>query len=126
MPMLTCHVLPHCLAGTHNGDVHSHVPNSSPWHTAYHGLVRAVVRVTGTAGRPAAERALLAKIDAHGPLSAAGQAGSSDSADAIVVEATLPGFAPARISIPVSTDAAAAGVMAAASATAGMPVNFFG
>ena len=79
------------------------------------------------AARPSAERALLATIDADGPLSAAGQkeAAAADPAP-IVVEATSPGFAPARVTIPVSTDASTAGVMAAASAAAGKPVNFFG
>lgn len=121
---------PGFVQGSHNGDPHCHEPNNAPWHSAYHGLVRAVVRVASVAGRPRDERVLLASIDAHGPMSAAAQLGAPSSRDAmdtspIVVEASTPGFAPARVSIPVSTDASVAGVMAVAQAGAGKPVNFF-
>ena len=37
-----------------------------------------------------------------------------------------PGFAPARVTIPTSADASAAGVLAAAAAAAGKAVDFFG
>ena len=43
----------------------------------------------------------------------------------IVVEVTAAGFAPARVTIPTSTDAAAASVVAVAEASAGKPVDFF-
>jgi len=111
------------IQGTHNGDVHSHLPNDSPTYPAYHGLVRAVVRVTSAAGRPAAERALLAKIDVRGPLAAAARAAADTTATPIVVEASSPGFAPARVTIPTSTDLAADGVMAVAAAGAGKSVR---
>ena len=115
--------LPCPALGTHNGDVHSHLPNDSPTYPAYHGLVRAVVRVTSAAGRPAAERALLAKIDVRGPLAAAARAAADTTATPIVVEASSPGFAPARVTIPTSTDLAADGVMAVAAAGAGKSVR---
>ena len=57
---------PGFVQGSHNGDPHCHEPNNAPWHSAYHGLVRGVIRVTGTSARPAAEPALLASIDVHG------------------------------------------------------------
>ena len=44
------------VQGAHNGDPRNHEPNDAPWHAAYHGLVRAVVRVTSTAGRDPRER----------------------------------------------------------------------
>ena len=73
--------------------------------------------------RAARERELLQQIDVHGPMAAGAE--QMDTADAIVVEASSPGFSPVRVSIPVSADSATAGVMAAAQASAGQPVNFF-
>jgi hypothetical protein len=117
---------PGVVQGTHNGDVHSHLPNDSPWYPAYHGLVRAVVRVTSVAGRPPAERALLSTIDVHGPCASSVTAESGNApADPIVVEASTPGFAPVRVSIPTSTDPKER-VLAVAEAAAGKPVDFFG
>ena len=120
------------VQGAHNGDPRNHEPNDAPWHAAYHGLVRAVVRVTSTAGRDPRERSLLAQIDARGPMAAAAAAGggggaaAAAAAEPIIVEATADGFAPARVSIPTSADASAAGVLAAAAAAAGKAVDFFG
>ena len=117
------------VQGTHNGDPHAHVPNNSPWHPAYHGLARAVVRVTSVAARSSMERAALARIDVHGPMAVGEQAEQVDQAtsatDPIVVEASAPGLAPARISIAVSTDASAHGILAVAVAAAGKQVDFF-
>ena len=58
------------VQGTHNGDAHARARNDAPSHAAYHGLVRAVVRVTSVAARPHAERAALARIDVGGPMAA--------------------------------------------------------
>ena len=44
----------------------------------------------------------------------------------IVVEASAPGFEPARITIATSTDADTHSVFASAAAAAGKPVDFFG
>ena len=111
------------VQGTHNGDPHaSRVPNSSPWHPAYHGLVRAVVRVTSVAARSSAERAALARVDIHGPMAAGEQA---EQMEPIVVEASAPGLAPARVAIAVSADAEADGILAVAVAAAGQQVDFF-
>jgi hypothetical protein len=118
---------PGVVQGSHNGDPHSHEDNSASWSTAYHGLVRAVIRVSSTAARSSRERELLSRIDVHGPMaSQAPPAASGDDDGPIVVEASSPGFSPVRVSIPVSIDASAAGVMAAAKAAAGKPVDFFG
>ena len=112
------------VQGTGNGDPHSQLSNADPTHPAYHGLVRAVVRVTSTAARGARERALLATIDARGPM--ASLATSGGAADPIVVEVRAPGFPLERLTIPTSLDAAADGVYAIAEAAAGKPVDFFG
>jgi len=110
------------VQGTHNGDPHCYEPNDAPWHSAYHGLVRAVVRVTSVAGRPAAERELLSRIDTGGPMA---DPRAQPRVEPIVVEASSPGFRPVTVSIPVSLDAAESGVMAVASAAAGKSVDFF-
>ena len=89
--------------------------------------MRAIVRVTSVAGRDAAERALLAQVDVRGPLAARAAPPLVEVADEpIVVEASTPGLPAARVSIPTSSDAATAGVLAAAAAAAGKPVDFFG
>jgi hypothetical protein len=108
------------IQGSHNGDPHNHVASSNPTNTAYHGLVRAVVRVTSVSARTAEERALLRRVDVHGPMAADAPLEALDSSD-IVVQATSPGFAPATISIPTS----GVDVMATATAAAGKPVDFF-
>ena len=113
---------PGYIQGTGNGDPHCHEPNNAPWHSAYHGLVRAVVRVSSAAGLSSHERGLLSQIDKSGLV----VDGSSDDINSapIVVEATAAGFAPARLSIPTSTDPAD-NVLAVAEAAAGKPVYFF-
>lgn len=113
------------IQGTHNGDPRCHEPNNVPWHSAYHGLVRAVVRVTSVAGRPAAERALLRSIDIHGVMQSGSDVVEGLTTQTIVVEASSDGFRSVRLSIPVSTDPSHAGVMLAASSSAGKPVYFF-
>ena len=111
------------IQGTGNGDPHCHEPINAPWNSAYHGLVRAVVRVTGTAGREAREKELLAAIDAEGPM-VPGSNFLSDQGP-IVVEASSEGFASVRVNIPTSTNKNAHSVYAAAAAAAGKPVDFF-
>ena len=56
-------------------------------------------------------------------LAAAARAAADTTATPIVVEASSPGFAPARVTIPTSTDLAADGVMAVAAAGAGKSVR---
>ena len=109
------------IQGTGNGDPHSHEATDAPWNTAYHGLVRCIVRVTGTSARK--DRALLASIDSEGPMNA--NAHELVASGPIVVEASSPGFAPVRVSIPTSTDEETHGVYASAAEAAGKPVDFF-
>ena len=56
------------MQGAGNGDPHCHEPNNAPWHSAYHGLVRGVIRVNSLSARSAYERALLARVDHDGPM----------------------------------------------------------
>ena len=113
------------IQGTANGDPHCHEPLNAPWNSAYHGLVRAVVRVTGTAARDEKEKALLGTIDHEGPMVANAPELSVGDDVPIVVEASSPGFAPVQIEIKTSTDSSAHSVYASAAAAAGKPVNFF-
>jgi len=114
---------PGVVQGTHNGDIHSQLSSSAPAHPAYHGLVRAVIRVTSVSARSPAERSLLQQIDVRGPMASDAEKASED-ADVIVVEASSPGFASATISIPVSSHPED-DVMAVAGTVAGTPVTFF-
>ena len=116
---------PGVVQGTGNGDPHCHEPNNAPWHTAYHGLVRGIIRVTSTAARSDYEAGILAEVDVHGPMSGTRTVAITDNAP-IVVEVSAAGFAPVQISIMTSTNAGADGVLAVAEAGAGKPVNFFG
>ena len=123
------------IQGTGNGDPKSYEPNNALWHTAYHGLVRAVIRVTSIAGLSSKEKELIQMIDI-GPSSFLYDGSSSttntmmmmiswDEMDDIVVEATSPGLESVQIQIPTSTDATTSSVLAVAATTAGQPVNFF-
>ena len=112
------------VQGSHNGDVHCHEPNNAPWHTANHGLVRGVIRVTSSAARDDLD--MISRVDrSHMPSDAVAlNDGWMDTAD-IVVEASSPGFDPVQVTIPTSTDPKDS-VMNVAHAGAGMPVDFMG
>ena len=99
------------VLGAHGGDPRAKLVETSPWHYAYHGLVRCVVRATSTAGREDLE--LLRAVD--------GTVAAADDGD-IVLEATAPGLAAARLTIPTSTDAADS-VLSVAAAAAGKSVD---
>jgi hypothetical protein len=90
---------PGAIQGAGNGDPHCHEPNSAPWHSAYHGLVRVVVRATSTAGRSLRERELLAGIDVRGPMAAANavRGVQAKAGEPIVIEASSPGFDPVQV-----------------------------
>lgn len=100
---------PGLIVGCGNGDPANHEPNQAPWHTSYHGLVRAIVRVTVDAATPVAVRARRLQIDVDagkGPRSSSilpvGQAPPSS----ITVSASAPGLPTATIAIPLSVDTA--------------------
>jgi hypothetical protein len=112
------------VQGTANGDPKSYQPHSAPWQTAFHGLVRAVVRITSIAALPRNEKKLLQIID--GPTTFANDRLSLTDREDIVIEASSPGFQPVRLSIPTSSKSSKASVLAVAEAGAGKPVDFFG
>lgn len=111
------------IQGTANGDPKSYQSHSSNSQTAYHGLVRAVVRVTSIAGLASRQKKLLEGV--HGfSLVEDGTMSLTEDAD-IVVEATSPGFKPVQLRIPTSTNASKASVLAVADVGAGKAVDFF-
>lgn len=112
---------PGAILGVGNGNPSSHEPNAATSRHAYHGLARAVVKVTsddvadGTDdndGSPWRQRARLrAWIDTDAsPAARPAQTGSAGvprrrgAVPDIVVAASAPGLGEGRITIPISTD----------------------
>jgi beta-galactosidase/beta-glucuronidase len=114
---------PAFVQGTGNGDPHAHEPNNAPWHSAYHGLVRGVIRVKSVAARDRSELDWMRAIDMDGPLKTTID-GVMLSTDDIVVEISSPGFQSVRITIPTSIDDDIDGVFASAEKYAGKEVVF--
>lgn len=111
------------IQGTANGDPKSYQAHTSTSQTAYHGLVRAVVRVTSVAGLKARQKELLQSV--HGTDSFGKIAPSLWDEDDIIIEAVAQGFKPVQLRIPTSTDESVASVLAVAGAGAGKKVDFF-
>lgn len=116
-----------------------------PWHSAYHGLVRAVVTVTEDSASPLWHRQRLQEVDMdHGAITRivtedddeATSTTTSHSSQSthtahgmhgedsvpIVIRASAPGLPDATIAIPTSNDASTASVLAVARASAGKAV----
>ena len=124
------------IAGVHNGDAASHEPQFTASRAAYHGLARAVVRVTADAASASVDE--LSLLASHielptmssnsGDGGGAGRAGAgagavmlgrrAAQAGPIVVTATSPGLASGTVQIPVSTDEKTHGVLAVAAEAA--------
>ena len=94
------------IIGTHSGDVRSHDANHIPARAAYHGKVRAIVRVTCDAGSPEWHRRRLREIDRdHSRLTRVIAPGDEATVEgSIMVEASSPGLRPGRAVIHVSRD----------------------
>ena len=110
------------IVGTNNGDPSSHEPNQVSWHSAFHGLVRAVVRVTEVNDGPSRHwhRSRLAQIDVEAGSTRV--LASSARAAPIVVRASSPGLLAATVEIPTSSDAGRDSVLAVARSAAGRNV----
>jgi hypothetical protein len=114
---------PGVIQGTGNGDPKSFAANNAPYRTAYHGLVRVVVRVTSMAAFSWKQRALLRAVDGAFNTTDKQPFLFNDIED-IVIEASSPGFEPVRLTIPTSTDPSTS-VLAVAELGAGKSVNHF-
>lgn len=113
------------VVATHNGDVQNHEPNLATWHSAYHGLVRGIVRVTQNAASPPWHRSRLAEIDLDGHAGPTELIASGVlDATSIVVQASSPGLIAGRATIVLSTDESTDGVLAVAAASVTDPLSF--
>jgi len=109
---------PGAVWGTGNGDPANQEPNHAPSRAAYHGLVRAVVRVTqASAVAGGGDLALLAavNVDAGGGPASSAVKPLDGPPPAITVSASAPGLPTVTINIPTSA-AAADAVLAVAAA----------
>jgi hypothetical protein len=105
--------------GVGNGDPANQEPSHAPTRAAYHGLARAVVRVTLAATGSAADRALLAAVNVDAgasPESSSVLAGDAPPPSALTITASAPGLAAGSVTVPLSVaDADAPLAVAAAS-----------
>ena len=101
---------PGFISGVGNGDPACKEPHTAAWRSAYHGLARAIVKVTVDASGSDADRALRAAVNVEAGLaprcSTFLQGPASGAPTSITVTATAPGLPPATFVIPLSTDPA--------------------
>lgn len=113
---------PGLIWGVGNGNPACQEPNNAVWRSAYHGLVRAIVRTTIDASGSAADRALRASVNVEAglsPFSSSILQGSAGNAPTnITVTASAPGLPKASIVIPLSVNPADS-VLAVALASVG-------
>ena len=113
---------PGFVAGVGNGDPACQEPSQASWRSAYHGLARAIVRVTVDASGSAADRALRAQVNVDAGLaprcSAVLQGPASGAPASITVSASAPGLAAATFTIPLSVDPADSVLAVAAASVA--------
>ena len=120
------------VVGVHNGDAASHEPQVASSRSAYHGLARAVVKVSADAASVAADalKMLAGQVEIGcGDRCSTELWTRADVAAAppsITVTASSPGLPTATVEIPVSMEAAAHSVLAtaAAAARAGTALTF--
>lgn len=116
---------PGFIAGVGNGDPSCQEPSQVSWRSAYHGLSRAIVRVTVDASGTAAERALRASVNPDAGKGVASRSSSvlqglaSVAPTSITVVASASGLSTGSFAIPLSIEPSDA-VLAVASASVGM------
>ena len=115
---------PGFVGGVGNGDPSCQEPSQVSWRSSYHGLTRAIVRVTLDASGTEAERALRASVNVDSGKGKDSRSSSvvkgADSSfpKSFEVTASSEGLPPATFSVPLSTDPADA-VLAVAAASVG-------
>eukprot|EP00038_Savillea_parva_P030026 m.75023 g.75023 ORF g.75023 m.75023 type:complete len:1021 (+) comp8957_c0_seq1:151-3213(+) len=90
-----------------NGDPADHEPNHVSWKRAYHGLARAIARVTLLAAGSDVDRTLVSTVNSDagkGPLSSKVAPSSTDHPTVLVVSASAPGLQGDTVTIPLSVD----------------------
>ena len=118
------------VLGVHNGDAKSHEPQAVTTRRAYHGLVRAVIKVTvdSASASPEDLELLTSEIDT---VSKDGRdtvlvhpCTNHSHEDDIVVSATSPGLKSGTVSIPISTDTRTHSVLTVAAASTYLGLDF--
>ena len=113
------------VIGVGNGNPVSHENNKATRRSAYHGLARVIIQTTVNAATPH-RAARLQEMDVEGGRRTQVLTDGHPQLRAlreIVVRATVAGFAPAHVSIPVSANSAKHGVNAVASRSANVPLE---
>lgn len=116
---------PGFVAGVGNGDPSCQEPSQVSWRSSYHGLTRAIVRVTVDASGTEEERQLRASVNSEAGKGVASrsstvlQGPASAAPTSITVTASSPGLKAASFTIPLSVDPKDA-VLAVAEASVGM------
>eukprot|EP00463_Aulacantha_scolymantha_P000392 TRINITY_DN1231_c0_g1_i1.p1 TRINITY_DN1231_c0_g1~~TRINITY_DN1231_c0_g1_i1.p1 ORF type:complete len:334 (+),score=71.53 TRINITY_DN1231_c0_g1_i1:722-1723(+) len=97
---------PGLVWATHNGNPGNLSPNHVAWNLAYHGLVRAIIRTTADYATPPIHRRRMREIDVDSDynIKIIDPDNNSIGPASIVVEATVKGLPPSRITIPVTVD----------------------
>ena len=113
------------VLGVGNGDPTDLSPNQVNWRLAYHGLARAVVKVTVDASHEKEIRALIREIDVETGKSTVQVTDPSVpyALQSIVISASAPGLTGATLEIQVSDDEAQDGVLAVARASTHLPIS---
>ena len=120
---------PGFVAGVGNGDPACQEPSQASWRSAYHGLARAIVRVTVDASGSAADRALRAQVNVEAGRGAAArsstilQGAASGAPTSITVQASAPGLAPVSFVVPLSVDPADSVLAVAAASIASADIG---
>ena len=104
------------VLGVGNGDPACHEPNQVPWRSAYHGLVRGIIKVTQDAAATAVHRQTMSLVDVDGAKGQVRVVDPTHAGVSIVVSASADGLSAAELEIQVSTDAQTDGVLASAKA----------
>jgi hypothetical protein len=118
----TVSIGPGFISGVGNGDPSCQEPSQVSWRSSYHGLSRAIVRVTVDASGTVAERELRAALNLEagkGTASTVLQGAASTAPTSITVTASSPGLKGGSFTIPLSTDPNDS-VLAVASASVGL------
>jgi hypothetical protein len=107
--------------GVGNGDPKCHLPHQAHWRPAFHGLSRAVIKVTEDSSRLDRVLQLIRVIDVESGQGA-GTVKVYNPANPhplvpIIVRASAPGLAAGTMTVPVSRDAAVDSVLASARAS---------
>jgi len=116
------------VLGVGNGDPDCKEPHQVRWRSAYNGLARGIIKVTEDSASSATTRALMLEIDAESGQSTVKVTDPTGSPAVtrsipIVVRASAPGLSSDTISIAVSADNEADGILAVAKSSLLVPIS---